>query len=138
MCESDAKVWLEPMVRGAELHCEGGAKLDFFEKWTRRNVWCQGAPDRTIIVFYTTNDLANRKREVPGLRQRIAEFAKALRPWRRVFVILGGPSDLWQEYPEYDVHVQTLKGEFDRAGILCYVGHELYYALHRFKADRRH
>jgi hypothetical protein len=59
-CELEASQWLRPMFSTAELHCQGGARFDFFEEWARRNPYYTGAPDRTLIIFYTTNDLANR------------------------------------------------------------------------------
>ena len=96
------------------------------------------SPDQTVLVFWTTNDLAGRKRMPAQLQNRVSVFAQSLKPYRRCMVILGGPHDLWGEWPEYDANVAILRDLFNGQGIVTYLGHELYHGLRAFKADRYH
>jgi hypothetical protein len=71
-------------------------QLRIAEQWLARQGFDEEAmPNMTVIMFWTTNDLSNRKRMLPGLRDRVRTFAERIAPLRRVFVILGGPADLW-------------------------------------------
>ena len=72
------------------------------------------------------------------LENRVSVFAQSLKPYRRCMVILGGPHDLWGEWPEYDANVALLRNLFSNEGILTYLGHELYHGLRAFKADKYH